>query len=62
MNEDQLEILGQKIDQLESLMVMINNTMLPPDIHVSGMRGSLPELRDDLKNLYFDCGGEDVWE
>ena len=56
-----MEQIAEVIDTLDNLILSLGLNM-PADIHVSGLRGALPELRDKLKAAYFDEGGENVWD
>ena len=60
MKEDNLQALGELLDTIDSIKHALN--MPVPDlIHVEAMRGILPDLTNAIKEVYFDEGGEDVW-
>lgn len=49
------------IDDMESLIASMSMP-IPNDIHVKALKVSLPNLRDKLKNIYFEMGGEEIWD
>lgn len=56
------ERLGQAIDSLDSCTTgLITMTSLPDSIHVQGLRGSLPDIVEQLKKAFVDSTGEDPW-
>lgn len=59
--DDSLETVGQLVDKCENYM-SATELPLPPHIHVQGLSAGMKELRDRMKELYFQLGGEDVWE
>mgnify|MGYP001617274670 CR=1 FL=1 len=50
---EELEKLGILIDRLDSLTYSINMP-LPIAIHIDGIRGSLPEIVEELKAVFKD--------
>ena len=62
MNEDEaLEELGQCVDTIDSLAAAMAMP-IPADMHLKALRGSLPGLKQRIKQAYLALGGEDVWE
>ena len=57
---DPIETIGQLVDKCENF-VAATKLPAPPAMHVMGLRDGFKEMRDDLKELYFRLGGEDVW-
>ena len=62
MNEKQLEILGQLVDKAENYLALGNAPNLPAIVLLDELEQGIKELRDEIKKLYLDSGGEDVWE
>lgn len=58
--EEALEELGQCIDTVENLMFSMK-LAVNPTIHLNGLKGSLPSLRERMKKAYLALGGDDVW-
>ena len=61
MNEEQIERIGQLIDTVDNHLAMQGNHM-PDSIRAAAAKAGLSDIRDELKKIYFDAGGEDVWE
>ena len=51
--EETIERMGVLIDRLDSLTYSLNMPV-PDSIHVKGMRGSLPDIVDQMKLAYDD--------
>ncbi len=59
--EDQWDEVGRAVDTLENLIA--GQVMPMPDrLHLEGLRGALPPLRDRLKAAYIQAVGSDPWE
>jgi len=58
--EQALEELGQCVDTVSNLMAALTMP-LDPSLHIQGIKGSLPDLKDKIKAAYLSLGGEDVW-
>lgn len=58
--EELLDSLGRLVDTCENLMQSLT-MQLPAHIHIQALRETMPEIRDTVKQAYFDLGGEDVW-
>jgi hypothetical protein len=58
---EQLERLGQLADTANNLHGALQLPM-PPQFHVEQMKGQLLDLRNDLRDLVREVGGEDPWE
>lgn len=54
---DELSELVERIDNLIVAMTL----PVPAEIHLSALRESLPEIRDELRSVYFKMGGTDHW-
>ena len=61
MKPENLEAVGRLVDKLENLKAGLG-IPLPPHMHVQLMGPQLQEIADELKQLYFKEGGEDVWD
>lgn len=60
-SEEQLERLGLLVDRLDNLRAGLNLPM-PPQFHVSQMKGILEEVSADLKTIVVDLAGSNPWE
>lgn len=60
MNENQLERIGQLIDTVENHLALQGDPM-PIQIRADAAKSGLSDIRDELKKIYFEAGGEDVW-
>lgn len=49
------------IEKLESANSILNLPM-SADLHLTAIRGLLPEIKEELKEAYLDLGGENFWE
>jgi hypothetical protein len=56
-----LRRLGLLVDRAENYLAL-QEFPLPPFLRADGLATALKELRDELKQLYYDAGGVDVWE
>ena len=62
MKDENAERLGQAFDRLDALSYGLSAmTGLDPKIHVEGLRGALPEIRDEIRSVYVDEVGDDPW-
>ncbi len=59
-HEHALERMGQLIDQLDNIGMSMQIPM-PPEIHLKALRESVPEIRSEVRAIYDQLGGEDVW-
>lgn len=60
-NSDRYERIGLLADRVSNLLGAMKLPM-PPQMHLDQLRKSLPELRDELRQLYADATGENPWE
>lgn len=64
MTDDDLELLGQIVDRLDSL-TYATQLPVPAEIHLKGMVSSIESIRDELKTLVVgrikEMGGESPW-
>jgi len=60
MNENQLDNIGQLIDTVENHLALQGDHM-PDSIRANAAKSILSDIRDKLKEIYFEAGGEDVW-
>jgi hypothetical protein len=59
---DQLQHnLGLLIDQADNYLAY-RDVPMPPALKVDAYHLGLQDLRNQLKALYFELGGEDVWD
>jgi len=58
--DEALEELAQCVDTVDNL-VSAMEISVPPKIHVSALKESLPHLKSRIKQVYFELGGNDVW-
>ena len=56
-----LQQLGQLIDKADNYLAY-RTAHVPPQLKVESFTYGLQEIRDDLKRLYFELGGADVWD
>jgi len=56
MKKDNLEKLGQLIDKLDNIIQMSSNSLLA-HIHWEGVKSALPEIRENVLEVYIDEGG-----
>jgi hypothetical protein len=62
MTEDELyRRLGLLIDKADNYLAY-RGAHMPAQIKLESYTFGLQELRDELKRLYFDLGGDDVWD
>lgn len=60
--------MGFDIEELGEIAEMVDNliaaTNLPfePELHLQGLKNSLPVVRDRLRAAYIAMGGENHWE
>ena len=52
--------LGLLIDKADNYL-SYRPVPMPPALKVDALVHGIQELRNDLKRLYFELGGEDVW-
>ena len=57
-----MEQIAECIDKLSGLITGLVNMKIDPEIHVSAMKESLPEIYVLLKEGYLEEGGVDYWE
>lgn len=61
------DVLGRAVDTAENYMeygthaTMTAMARLPANIRIDALSNGLKELRDTIKALYLELGGEDVW-
>lgn len=61
------DVLGRAVDTAENYMEYGTHatttamTRLPANIRIDALSNGLKELRDTIKALYLELGGEDVW-
>ena len=61
MNEELLERLGEKIDSLINLLYSMDLQM-PATIHLEALKGSIPEVTNELIKIHSEGGGENIWD
>jgi hypothetical protein len=62
MNIDEiLEELGQMVDEAENFIALAKNPHMNPVMLAASQKKGLEILRDRIKALYINMGGEDVW-
>ena len=67
-DEHILDVLGRAVDTAENFMEYGTHATtpamarLPSDIRIDALSNGLKELRDTVKALYLELGGEDVWQ
>lgn len=55
------ERLGLLVDKAENIM-SAGKIPMPANLHLEGMKGGLKDIRDELKNIFFELGGDkDTW-
>ena len=59
-SEVNLETLGGLVDRLENLLGALT-LPLEPQMHLDGLTPNLKQIKNELKQAYFEFGGEDVW-
>ena len=61
-NEETLERIGMLVDKAENYLAM-QKMNLPPMLAIDGLKQGVTEIRDELKVLYEDLGGdvEETW-
>jgi hypothetical protein len=59
--EDKFEVLGQLIDDLESLQCGLD-IPLPPAMHVEQMKSALTDKVRRLKDIFVEITGENPWD
>jgi hypothetical protein len=59
-HEQALERMGQLIDKLDSIGMSMQMPV-PAEIHLKALRESVPEIRNEIRAIYDQLGGEDVW-
>ncbi|WP_428414441.1 hypothetical protein [Methylibium sp.] len=57
---ESMELLGMQIDTLENLQGALKLPM-PANLHVQGIRGSLPDVVAALKRVYIAETGDNPW-
>ena len=55
-----LEDIALQVDRIDYLMAAMSMPV-EPRIHLEALKGELPDIKDKLKQAYFELGGEDVW-
>ena len=61
MTKERAEQLGQLADKIDNL-VSAMELPFPVNIHLNALKGSLPEISDELKKIVKDETGENPWE
>ena len=65
--EHLLDVLGRAVDTAENFAeygtkaTMTAFSGLPADIRIDALSNGIQELRDTIKTIYFEMGGDDVW-
>lgn len=60
MKEENLEKLGLLKDRIDTLSASLLLS-LPDNFHIKQIKGILPELSKEAKDIYTAEGGEDIW-
>lgn len=55
------EKLGELIDSIDNISHALNIPMMP-EVHLEGMRKSLPIIVEKFKALFIEITGENPWE
>ncbi len=61
ITNEQLEQIGQLSDTIDNLLGALK-LPLRPEMHLQGLRGNLPEVRDGLREIYKAVSGDNPWE
>lgn len=62
LDSDTLERIGQLSDMADNL-VHASTLPLPPAMHVDQLRKGLEQIRDDLRQIFIECGGDpETWQ
>lgn len=62
------DVLGRAVDTAENYAEYGTHATTPafarldPQLRIGALSNGLQELRDTIKALYFEMGGEDVWQ
>jgi hypothetical protein len=56
-----MEDLGKAADTLDNLIAAME-LPLPPEMHLSALKSSLPRLRDTLRDIYCTKTGDNPWK
>lgn len=59
--EEKYEKLGQLIDRVENLQFALN-LQIPAEIHLEGIKGSLPEIVKEMKESFVEITGNNPWK
>lgn len=59
--EDALERLAKIVDRLESVSAAMNMPGVGPDVHLQSLRPIIPELKAEIRSIYYELGGNNVW-
>lgn len=59
--DDKYEKLGRLIDRIENIQHALA-LPIPPQIHIEGIKGSLPDIVKELKDSFIEITGENPWE
>ena len=61
-NEEMIEKIGNAVDRIDNCVAGLDMP-LPPKIHMDSLREILPDIANELKDVFFALGGDkDTWE
>lgn len=52
--------IAEQLDRIDNLLAAMAMP-IPAQVHLSALKESLPDMQAQLKQAYFELGGEDVW-
>jgi hypothetical protein len=60
MDSQRIEKVGQLSDTIDNLLHAMQ-LPLPPQMHLSSLKGNLESVRDELREIYTEETGENPW-
>ena len=61
MDEQQIKSLVQVVSKCENYLVTIENPYMTSETKAGVLQSGLKEIRDQIKRIYLEAGGENVW-
>jgi len=56
------ERIGLIVDRLENCAGMLDMSFIPAKTHIEALKEVLPDIKKELKGIFFDMGGDkDTW-